>query len=74
MKKIEIERIKPFEAFMTIINKNGTQLYDRVTRSTGLAKTSLHGTGPGGRLTEIREKNYSFPTIAWLRDNRKTLE
>ena len=43
------QAIGPHEDFLTIVKRRKLQWYGHVSRSSGLAKTILHGTVKGGR-------------------------
>ena len=53
--------IGPYKDFLTSMKRRKLKRYGHVTRSSGLAKTTLHGTVQGGRWTGKQRK--------WWEDN-----
>ena len=50
------QAIGPHEDILTIVKKRKLQWYGHVSRSSGLAKTILHGTVKGGRRGQAEEE------------------
>ena len=57
--------IEPHEDFLTIVKRRKLQWYDHVCRSSGLAKTILHGTVKGGRRQGRQRKRWEDNIREW---------
>ena len=55
----------PYEDLLTTVKKRKLKWYGHVTRSTGLAKTVLQGTVPGGRKRGRQKKRWEDNIREW---------
>ena len=58
------QAIGPHEDLLTMVKRRKLQWYGRVSRSSGLAKTILHGTVKGGRR-QGRQKKWKDDIREW---------
>ncbi|PIK57015.1 endonuclease-reverse transcriptase [Apostichopus japonicus] len=59
------QAIGPYDDLLTIVKKRKLRWYGHVTRSTGLAKTILQGTVPGGRRRGRQRKRWETTIPEW---------
>ena len=59
--------IGPFEDLLTTVKKRKLRWYGHVSRSSGLAKTILQGTVPGGRRRGRQKKRWEENISEWTR-------
>ena len=59
------QAIGPHEDFLTIVKRRKLQWYGHVSRSSGLAKTILHGTVKGGRRRGRQRKRCEDNIREW---------
>lgn len=59
------QAIGPYDDLLTIVKKRKLRWYGHVTRSTGLAKTILQGTVPGGRRRGRQRKRWEDNIPEW---------
>ena len=59
------QMITPHEDLLTIVKRRKLQWYGHVSRSSGLAKTILHGTGKGGRRPDRQRKRWEDNIREW---------
>ena len=59
------QAVGPHEDLLTIVKKFKLQWYDHVSRTSGLAKTILHGTVKGGRRQGRQRKRWEDNTREW---------
>ena len=59
------QAIGPHEDLLTIVKRRKLQWYDHVSRSSGLAKTTLQGTVKGGRRQGRQRKGWEDNIREW---------
>ena len=59
------QAIGPHEDLLTIVKRCKLQWYGHVSRSSGLAKTILHGTVKGGRRQGVQRKRWEDNIREW---------
>ena len=59
------QAIGPHEDLLTIVKRRKLQWYGHVSRSSGLAKTRLQGTGKGGRRQGRQKKRREDNIREW---------
>ena len=59
------QMIRPHEDLLTIVKRRKLQWYGHISRSSGLAKTILHGTGKGGRRPDRQRKRWEDNIREW---------
>ena len=59
------QAIVPHDDLLTIIKKRKLKWYGHITRSSGLAKTILQGTVPGGRKRGRQKKKWADNIKEW---------
>ena len=59
------QAIGPHEELLTIIKRRKLQWYGHISRSSGLAKTILHGTVQGGRKLGRQRKRWEDNIWEW---------
>ena len=59
------QAIRPHEDLLTIVKRRKLQWYGHVSRSSGLAKTILQGTGKGGRRQGGQRKRWEDNIREW---------
>ena len=72
------QKIGPYKDLLNIVKSRKLKWYGHVTRSTGLAKTILQGTVPGGRKKGRPKKKWEDNIREWtgleLRDTLRLAE
>ena len=72
------QKIGPYKDLLNIVKSRKLKWYGHVTRSTGLAKTILQGTVPGGRRKGRQKKKWEDNIREWtgleLRDTLRLAE